>query len=153
MKTKVLIAAVLLVSGAAFSQEAPNKQVSASTSTQVTANAQVTKPSKANGQASAQANANASSQASVNNNKVSNDAFVHTQAVASSETAITAAQQVKSASVNKVHQTVATVHETGSAVKTKVKTSVQKAGSMVKPVQVNTHVQTRITSVARLGIH
>jgi hypothetical protein len=151
MKTTLLLAAVLFISGATIAQDANNKQTVTS-STQVNTNVQVTKPAQPNGQASAQASASSSSQASINNNKVSNDAFVHTQAAASSETAVTAAQQVKSASVKKVHQTVATVQETGSAVKTRVKTSVQKAGNMVKPVQVNTHVQTRITSVARLGI-
>lgn len=148
MKTKVLIAAALLVSGAAFSQEATGKQLGVSTNTQVATNVQVT-----NGKASAQASASSSAQASANNNKVSKDAFVHTQAAAASETAITAVQQVKTAGVNKVHQTKATIQETGNVVKTQAKSSVQKAGSMVKPVKANAQVQTRVISATKLGIH
>lgn len=153
MKTKVLIAAALLVSGAAFSQEATGKQVSVSTSTQVATNVKATKPTQSNDQASAQASVNSNAQASIDNNKVSNDAFVNTKAVASTETTQATIKKVKTASVNKAHQTAATIHETGSAVKTQAKISLQKTGSMVKPVKVNTHMQTRISSVTKLGIH
>ncbi len=124
------------------------------TNTQVTTNVKVTKPTQPNDQASAQASVNSNAQASINNNnKVSNDAFVNTQAVASTATTQAAIKKVKTASVNKVHQTAATIHESGNAVRTQTKNTVHKVSGRVKPVKVNTQVQTRITSVTKLGIH
>lgn len=94
-----------------------------------------------NSQVSAQAGATTSTSAAVNTSKINTDGTVQAQAAVSPDAAVTTAKKVKKTGMNTAHTTATGILETGNAIK-----------PVIKPVPVNTHLQTTLKTGARIGI-
>lgn len=94
-----------------------------------------------NSQVSAQAGATTSTSAAVNTNTVNTDGIVQVQAAVSPAATVITAKKVKKTGMNTAHKTATGILETGNAIK-----------PVIKPVPVNTHLQSNLKTGARIGI-
>lgn len=154
MKTNFLFVSLVLLSGVALAQDVNVKNEAAS-KVQVKATP-VEKPVAASSTVSSTTAASAttggsniggklaagtSTQVTANSHQATVSTPVQAQAAVSPEATVTTVQKVKKASTSTVHKASSTVLETGGA-----------ARSAIKPVQVQTSLQSTLRTGVKLGI-